>query len=425
MAKSAVLRVMISSRCRDNFPAKGGRALSEIRKDLKEEIESLRLFGRQVFEIWINEAQDPQGGKWDSWEVCLQAVRDCDILLVLSNGNAGWAKGGGDVGICHAEMMTGLNQAPGKVRMIDLGKVPIRKTASGRRNKRFQEYIERRNLFQGSASNEAELRGQVHKALTGALISLAQAGVRESSRGNTDYGDAMSWIRMNFEAREQAMRKVLRASILARKGSRRAGDNVVARIGGKPVLLVTHAIPAALTVGPAKEMVGQPFLRDHKFYKALQKERCGGPIHVIACQKAATEAQAIKLLGFPDATVVTTPFGVFVADNIQKVQFAFIVNCHDETTTRHGIQRFFEWLAQSGEDKLAGIRARERTKIVKAIVSASPTRPGRVRKSRAAATPSHTVKPAKKQTARPRNGGWRVRTATHKANTVKKVVRPL
>lgn len=423
MAKSSMIRVMISSRCNDKFPAKGGRPLSRIREDLKKEIESLRLFGRQVFEVWINEAQDPQGGKWDSWEVCMQAVRDCDILLVLSNGNAGWAKEGGEIGICHAEMMTGLNQAPGKVRVINLGRIPIRKGANGRRNRRFQEYIARRNLFQGFAKDEAELRAEVRKALMGALISLAQAGVRESSRGSPDYGDALSWIRMNFEARELAMRNVLRAAVLARKGSRRAGDNVVARIGGRSVLLVTHAIPAALTVGPAKEMVGQPFLRDHKYYKWLQKERCGGPIHVIACQKAATESQAIKLLGFPDATVVNTPFGVFVADNIQKVQFVFIVNCHDETTTRHGIQRFFEWLAQSGEDKLAGIRARERTKIVKAIVSASPTKPGRVRKPRAAA-PTHAVNPVKRQAAHPRNNGWRVRTVPHKAHAGKKVVRP-
>ena len=56
--------------------------------------------------------------------------------------------------------------------------------------------------------------------------------------------------------------------------------------------------------------------------------------------------------GFPDATVVSAPFGVFVADNIQKVQFAFIVNCRDEANTRHGVQRFFEWLAQTGEESL-------------------------------------------------------------------------
>ena len=133
------------------------------------------------------------------------------------------------------------------------------------------------------------------------------------------------------------------------------------------VLLIPHAIPAALSIGPAKEMVGQPFLYDHEYSAQLVRNNCGGPMHIIACQKTATELQAIKILGFPDATVISAPFGVFVADNIQKVQFAFIINCRDETTTRHGTQRFFTWLEQSGEDKYVAKRARARAAIVKAI----------------------------------------------------------
>ena len=52
----------------------------------------------------------------------------------------------------------------------------------------------------------------------------------------------------------------------------------------------------------------------------------GGPVHVIACHKTATESQAARLLGFPDATLVSAPFGIFAADPVQKVQFAFITN---------------------------------------------------------------------------------------------------
>jgi hypothetical protein len=99
----------------------------------------------------------------------------------------------------------------------------------------------------------------------------------------------------------------------------------------------------------------------------LISNKCGGPLHIIACHRTATETQAIKLLGFPDATVVSAPFGVFVADNIQKIQFVFIVNCRDESTTRHGVQRFFEWLEQTGEDVLIAQRAKSRASIVKAI----------------------------------------------------------
>lgn len=39
---------------------------------------------------------------------------------------------------------------------------------------------------------------------------------------------------------------------------------------------------------------------------------------MIACNKGATETHATSPLGFPDATVVSDPFGVFVAD-VQNV----------------------------------------------------------------------------------------------------------
>ena len=45
------IKIMISSRCNDRFPAAGGpasRTLSEIRAKLKEEIEAEKLFGKEA-----------------------------------------------------------------------------------------------------------------------------------------------------------------------------------------------------------------------------------------------------------------------------------------------------------------------------------------------------------------------------------------
>jgi hypothetical protein len=367
MARSSRLRVMISSRCETKFPQAGGRRLSAIRLDLKKEIEEMKIAGRTAFEVWINEETPPKGGTWDSWDVCIQAAKDCDILLVISNGEAGWAGNEGEVGICHAEMMTGLSLAPAKVRLIALPNVPPTANEAGQRNRRFQEEVSKQSLFRGGVVNdEAALNSRVFEALHDAVIALTQAGVADAARGKYHSGAALDWSRLDFRARRDQMVAVVRESLRARPASKEEGGRIFVTLNGIEVLVEVHAIPAALTVGPAREMVGQPFLRDHELSDSL-KGKVGGPIHVIACHRTATESQAAKLLGFPDATNVSAPFGVFVADPVQKVQFAFIANCRDEAMTRHGVQRFFAWLQQTNEEVNVAARARSRAHIVRAV----------------------------------------------------------
>lgn len=367
MAKSSKLRVMLSSRCDDKFPPGTATTLSDIRRELRKEIEAMEMAGRKAFEVWINEETDPQGGTWDSWDVCIEAVKDCDILLVISNGNAGWANGAGEIGICHAEMMTGLAVAPAKVRLIALDNIAVTKDDAGKRNKLFQDEMAKQSLFRGGAvTTAAELRNRVKEALHDAVITLAQAGVRDASKGKFHSGAALDWTRLDFRTRQAEMIKVLWSALKARPGALEDFGMLFIKMDGREILTVPHAIPAALTVGPARESVGQPFLKDHEFEASLNGKR-GGPFHIIACHKTATESQAVKLLGFPDSTLVAAPFGIFVADPIQKVQFAFITNCRDEANTRHGLQRFFEWLNQTGEERLAADRAQARARIVRAI----------------------------------------------------------
>lgn len=369
MAKSSKLRVMISSRCDNFFPSNQKvKTLSDVRKGLKADIEAMEIAGKRAFEVWINEEVDPQGGIRDSWDVCMQAVQDADILLVLSNGYAGWAKSGDDIGICHAELMTGLSSAPAKVRLIDLGKVSITKDNEGNRNKNFQDYLDQQSLFRGGTVKTVDdLKSRVKDALYDSVIKLTQSGVSQASRGKFHSGTALDWSRLGFEKRQQEMTTALEKSLQGRTGYKVVDGQILISLDNTKTLVRTHAIPEALTVSAAKEKVGQPFLEDHSLAGSLISNKCGGPLHIIACHRTATESQARKLLGFPDATVVAAPFGVFVADNIQKIQFVFIVNCRDESTTRHGVQRFFEWLEQTGEDVLIAKRAKSRSSIVKAI----------------------------------------------------------
>ncbi len=370
MALSRNIRVMISSRCNDRFPPgdKGSSlTLSAIRKELKREIEAEKLFANKAFEVWINEETPPQGGAWDSWEVCLRAVKECDILLVLYNGNAGWASGAGDIGICHDELSTAYSSTPAKVWLISLGEIPTDNSDAGKRNKRFQEYVSKQSPFRGAeVKNIDDLKERVREALRDAVVRLVQSGVLEASKGRSYSGQALDWSRMNFAQRQNEITKVLRDALGQRATAREEAGNLFVRINSHEVLFVPAAVPAAMTVAAAREMVGQPFLKDHLYEEALKGKR-GGPVHLIGCNKNVTEAQGMRLLGFPDATLVSTPFGVYVADNVQKIQLVLIANCRDEANTRHGVQRFFEWLQQTGEGELLAERAAARARIVKSI----------------------------------------------------------
>lgn len=371
MSISSKINIMISSRCLDNFPSNSKDSpLSKIRIALKEKIESETLFSEQIFEVWINEKTPPQGGTWDSWEVCMNAAKDCDILISLYNGCAGWTDENGNIGICHAELSAGFNQASGKVFLIDIAD-PIMDqpnyVETNQINARFQKYVKSKSFFRGKKVKDInELLEEVEKTLVNAVIKLTQSGVLEASKGKFDSGDALDWSRLNYHSRQEIMTKVIEDVIKSKQGSDFSKDGIFVNIANHQILCVPDAIPDALSVSQAREMVGQPFLNDFKLANLIKKNQ-GGPVHIIACHKGATETQAKKMLGFPDAIIVNPTFGVYVADNIQKVQFVFIANCRDESTTRHGVQRFFDWLRSSGEDKLFLDRAFARARIIKAI----------------------------------------------------------
>lgn len=369
MASSTKIRVMLSSRCLDNFPATDKTKLTSIRKDLKKHIEAQTLLGRQAFEVWINEDAPPADASLDSWEVCLKQAEECDILIVLANGNAGWAMSGGDVGICHAEYMAGLAQACGKVSVIELKPwVAITPDDAGRRNERFQKELGRQTPFRGDdVKTVDDLKERVLQAIAESVVTLTQRGVKSSASTRYGMGQALDWTRLDFRARKSEMERVLRDALASRPSAKPLGQHVILPLGGKKIGVIVHAIPAAFTVASARELVGRPFLRDHEQTDLLKAAL--GPLHLIACHRGATETQATTLLGFPDALVVSDHFGVYVADDVQKVQFAFLANCRDDAQTRHALQRFLDWLEQTTEvDRLAR-RAQSRANIVKAIAA--------------------------------------------------------
>lgn len=367
MATSPKIQVMLSSRCNDPFSDKETKTLTDTRRELKRSIEKQQIFGLKPFKVWINEDAEPQDHLVDSWDACLRQVRDCDILIVLYNGNAGWAKTGGDIGICQAEYAEGLKTAPGKVRLVEL---PICKSSTkpdqAARNERFAEFKKTASGFRGGTVKTLDdLKNEVEKALFDAVLTQTRRGGEADKSSRFDLGAALEWSRLDFVGRKAAMEAELYKALKGRPGTKETDNSLAIQFEKNSVFVSLHAVPAAFSVAAAREMVGRPHLRDHQLASKLAG--ADGPLHLIACHRSVSESQATNLLGFPDATVISSPFGVYVADNVQKMQFVFLANCRDPIQTRLGVQRFFEWLDQAGESQLLTKRAKARANIIKAI----------------------------------------------------------
>ncbi|MEA2690006.1 MAG: hypothetical protein QOD51_2613, partial [Candidatus Eremiobacteraeota bacterium] len=139
------------------------------------------------------------------------------------------------------------------------------------------------------------------------------------------------------------------------------------RIAEDELLVVLHAVPDSFTIGAARELLGQPFRRDHDQF--AQPTRAVGPFHIVACHKAATAGQVRRVLGLDDATVVPGEFGVYVADEIAGTQMAFLTDCRDAVSTRARMERLLDWLRAVAAPFVIP-RARTRRAVCKALSSA-------------------------------------------------------
>jgi hypothetical protein len=359
--------MMLSSRCKDSVTFEGHlQELASVRKAIKKAIEAIQPNNRQLFEVWIHEDESHTAGDQNTWDTCMTKARQADVVLVLYNGNAGWSGAssilGNHVGICHAEFAEAFNKAPGKVRSIQF---PPITAEPGSPDETFQRYFTSQNL----PGTQVKTGDDAVKAATdlaiSALLDLARAGVGVNAQGKYYAGEALQWSRLDFQQRREVTRNAVADFLRSRAGGSTHDSEhttVVYPVSGQNVAFVCDCIPATLGTAGARELVGQPFLRDHQIVKDLRKSVIG-PVHLIACQKSVTESQAIRQLGFPDATVVAAPFGVYVADSVQKIQMVFLANCRDATTTHLRTQGFLQWLSAHGEDKLLASRAKSRRKI--------------------------------------------------------------
>jgi hypothetical protein len=373
----AQLEVMISSRNTALVPAGKDRkpvTMTIIRQRAKDRLIG-SVFGKAnpIFGVWINEDDAAVPNPEDTWEACIRRAIECDLFIAIFDGHAGWRAKAETIGICEAEMNAALQANPSKVLIVTLEPVHPRGGKEGEWDKRYVAFVKGLRRSWATVKTAEALENAMVTAARNAIVELTSKALAFGRSGTPYLGIALGWTRMNFEARKEAMEEEVTAGLKAAggrpveatKGER--SREIVAPLGGGQVLLYCSAMPAAFSVGAAREMLGQPFLNDYQILR--QGDNVAGPVHVIACYRGITEALARGYLGFPDAIFVQAPFGMWVADRVGMAQTLFLARCSDPNTTRLRLEQALRWLAESREGDELLRRAESRARIVRAIAA--------------------------------------------------------
>jgi hypothetical protein len=372
MAEFKKIRIMISSRCTSLVEDDGEQVeMTVVRQRLRKALTDERLLGHPLFDVWISDDHEDQsqGYTETAWTKSMEEVGKADIVLALYTGEAGWAPKPGEIGICHAEFQEVWNNGPARLKVVRVleskpkGSKPAEELDQ---DKKFQEYFVSLNPTSPDAQTAGEIVERGLEGVREAVAGLVKLGVREARKGRYAYGTALDWSRLDFVTRKRAMEEAL-GDALHDLGAKPVPDGWAWTQAKTKLLIIVHGLPAAFGVSAARELVGQPFLKDHSYNRERGAKPLAGPVHLVACLKTVSESQAMRQLGFPDATIVGAPFGVYVADPVQKIQMVFLANCRDATTTRHGLTRLVEWLDSTGEVENLVRRAQGRKRIVDAI----------------------------------------------------------
>ncbi len=397
MNKPPQIKVMLSSRSMSAaFAPPHETTLEQLRRKIQKQLHALRWVLPDdasgpgltsvdpIFDVWIHENDTANAGS-NTTGLSLDQISQADIIIVLYTGEAGSAEGNAQIGICHAELQAALARRGAVVHIVEL--MPIKQSEEPN-DVKFRRYVRELKLFHTKVEDESDLLAKVRRLLHKAVAELTHRGAR--GRPRLDRGQPLDWNRLDLVARQETMRDALTAELGVPKSDLKIEAPVVIELAGRCFGARLDAIPAALSVAAARELVGQPFHRDHHFVSRLSKSQ-PGVIHLIACHRGVTEAQATRMLGTPNAIAVPSDFGVYAADHVQHIQVFLLAHCADESAIGVAVRRLDEWLRQTGEIERVARRAEARLQILYAVEAAGKVARGETSPS------SVKTKPAKKQ----------------------------
>lgn len=359
------LTVFISSRNNDivTFGETQGESLTAVRLWLKEELEKIKMFGKDFLDIRINESFGADASL-DSYNACLDEVRKADFIIALYTGVAGWAPAGIDLGICHSELSTGLDISMRKTAIINIEnyfKITPADDSEKNRNKKFKEYVSHLNRF----TNPLKVQGDQNienfkEALLNSIKEVIYKHLSDRIKISNSYYNlsgntkiSLDWKKLKYSERDELITKKLSSLIL--------NSPTFSKFVSK-----SFSIPNNMSVQDAKSFTGRPFLKDQEL---IPKENASlyGPIHFIGVYGNATEIQVKNLIGFPDISAIRDDFGLYVWEQNTHVQLVFLIDCKTPEAIESNFLLFNNWCDSTGEFENIKKRAEARYHIIRAI----------------------------------------------------------
>jgi len=356
------LKIFISSKVNPEFEGLDGKfTIGNLRDYIKTEIEGEKFLNEPIFEIIMNEEGFAATFTEDAFNTCLTQVSKADIVIILYSGDAGWApvSKADSNGICHEEYMIAADEHPGMTYGINLTGYFTTSTYTKdqeKRNESFQSDVD--SLYRFKEYSTAK----TIKTLKAYILKLVKTYIKESSNrafkakkesdaSNTIFGKTLDWSKLKYEERVKELYKVSESSI--------KGLDFL-----KNIDTLYHVIPDNMSVSDAKNYVKRPFLYEHN---SIKTTTVSGIIHIISIYGTATENQVKNLVGYPDVTVIKTPFGFYLWEQVTHIQIFFLLNCKNPNTIKTRGQQISIWLKSSREESKVQQRSLARFSILKAI----------------------------------------------------------
>lgn len=341
---SETIKVFLSSRVNSQFEKEiTGYSLKELRQKIKSSLEGESILGTKLIEVIINEDSFNGDFTKDWYQHCLKELQDSHVIIMLYSGEAGWSEEGtNDNGICHEEFILAFSKFSELTYGFDLSDYfdlkPSQEEAE--KNQRFADAISDNGMFlesisaTTSTSLESKIIKQIHKKLLD-TITKSITVLKHQSFSSNIYESTLDWSKLSYSQRAKEM-EVMLSECCQNESS------------FKTVIKQYHAIPDNMSVADARNRINRPFLEEYTLlddYPKLKK----GIIHFIAVYGSATEIQAKNLVGYPDLTVIKTPFGFYLWDKIRHIQLFFLSKCINREKIRSKILEVRNWIKASRE----------------------------------------------------------------------------